>query len=145
METLQSTIFIEFDVNTKKITFLRKDNIIDYDSDATSVYVRVKYKNLSNNTIYLAFVIQTGSDATNAEVSRFCVPGSTGSINSKAVRAIKITNPKNASELMHVTEGKIIDYSQIASNKKFNQYGEFKELFDSSNLHPNIDSTDGMT
>lgn len=108
-------------------------------------YLEMEGINESNNTIYLAFVIQTGSDATNAEVSRFCVPGSTGSINSKAVRAIKITNPKNASELMHVAEGKIIDYSQIATNKKFNQYGEFKELFDYSNLHPNIDSTDGMT
>ena len=31
METLQSTIFIEFDVNTKKITFLRGDNIIECD------------------------------------------------------------------------------------------------------------------
>ena len=42
MERLQSTIFIEFDVNTKKITFLRNDNVIDYDSDATSIYARVK-------------------------------------------------------------------------------------------------------
>ena len=49
MSVLQGIIFIEFDVNTKKITFLRKDNIIDYDSDATSIYVRVKYKDLSNN------------------------------------------------------------------------------------------------
>ena len=56
METLQSTIFIEFDVNTKKITFLRKDNIIDYDSDATSIYVRVKYKDLSGNTIKKEFI-----------------------------------------------------------------------------------------
>ena len=28
METLQSTIFIEFDVNTQKITILRGDNIV---------------------------------------------------------------------------------------------------------------------
>ena len=53
METLQSTIFIEFDVNTKKITFLRGDNVIDYDSNTTSIYARVKYKNLSGNTVYL--------------------------------------------------------------------------------------------
>ena len=53
MSTLQSTIFIEFDVNTKRVSFLRKDNVVDYDSDATSIYVRVKYKDLSNNTIYL--------------------------------------------------------------------------------------------
>lgn len=98
-----------------------------------------------NNTIYLAFVVQTGSDESNAEVSTFCIPGSTGTILAEKVRAITITNPKNASELMHVTEGKIIDYSQIAANKKFIQNGEQKELFDSSNLHENIDSTDGMT
>lgn len=98
-----------------------------------------------NNTIYLAFVVQTGSDESNAEVSTFCIPTSTGNIVAEKVRAITITNPKNASELMHVTEGKIIDYSQIVANKKFNQNGVQKELFDVSNLHDNIDSTDGMT
>ena len=53
MSALQSTIFIEFDANTKKITFLRGDNVIDYDSNTTSIYARVKYKNLSGNTVYL--------------------------------------------------------------------------------------------
>ena len=73
METLQSTIFIEFDANTKKITFLRKDNIIDYDSNATNIYVRVKYKDLSGNTTYLTtdelegyeFTLYTIKPATN--------------------------------------------------------------------------------
>ena len=54
METLQSTIFIEFDVNTKKITFLRGDSVIDYDSNVTNIYVRMKYKDLSGNTTYLS-------------------------------------------------------------------------------------------
>ena len=73
METLQSTIFIEFDVNTKKIAFLRKDNIIDYDSNVTNIYVRVKYKDLTGNTIYLTpselegydFVLYTIKPTTN--------------------------------------------------------------------------------
>ena len=73
METLQSTIFIEFDVNTKKITFLRGDNIVDYDSNVTNIYVRVKYKNLSGNTVYLTpselkgykFYLYTMNPATN--------------------------------------------------------------------------------
>ena len=73
METLQSTIFIEFDVNTKKITFLRNDNVIDYDSNVTNVYVQVKYKNLNGNTIYLTlselegykFFLYTIKPATN--------------------------------------------------------------------------------
>ena len=76
METLQSTIFIEFDVNTKKIAFLRKDNIIDYDSNATSVYVRVKYKDLSGNTVYL-----TPSELEGYEFSLYTMKPATNKIN----------------------------------------------------------------
>ena len=76
MSTLQSTIFIEFDVNTKKITFLRKDNIIDYDSDATSIYVRVKYKDLSNNTVYL-----TPSELEEYDFSLYTIKPTTKNVN----------------------------------------------------------------
>ena len=76
METLQSTIFIEFDVNTKKITFLRGDNIIDQDSNTTSVYVRVKYKNLSGNTVYL-----TPSELRDYRFSLYTIKPTTNNIN----------------------------------------------------------------
>ena len=76
METLQSTIFIEFDVNTKKITFLRGDGIVNYDSNITSVYVRVKYKNLSGNTVYL-----TPSELEDYEFSLYTIKPATNNIN----------------------------------------------------------------
>ena len=76
MLTLQGIIFIEFDVNTKKITFLRKDNIIDYDSNATSVYVRVKYKDLSGNTAYL-----TPSELEGYKFSLYTMKPATNNIN----------------------------------------------------------------
>ena len=76
METLQSIIFIEFDVNTKKITFLRNDNVIDYDSDTTSIYARVKYKNLSGNTVYL-----TPSELENYKFSLYTIKPATNNIN----------------------------------------------------------------
>ena len=76
MSTLQSTIFIEFNVNTKKITFLRKDNIIDYDSDATSIYLRVKYKDLSNNTVYL-----TPSELEEYDFSLYTIKPTTKNVN----------------------------------------------------------------
>ena len=76
MLTLQGIIFIEFDVNTKKITFLRKDNIIDYDSNATSVYVRVKYKDLSGNTTYL-----TPSELEGYEFSLYTIKPATKNFN----------------------------------------------------------------
>lgn len=76
METLQSTIFIEFDVNTKKITFLKKDNIIDYDSNATNIYVRVKYKNLSGNTVYL-----TPSELEDYKFSLYTMKPATNNVN----------------------------------------------------------------
>ena len=76
METLQSTIFIEFDVNTKKIAFLRGDGIIDYDSNTTSVYVRVKYKNLSGNTVYL-----TPSELEDYKFSLYTIKPATNNVN----------------------------------------------------------------
>lgn len=76
METLQSTIFIEFDVNTKKITFLREDNIIDYDSNITNIYVKVKYKNLSGNTVYL-----TPSELEDYKFSLYTIKPATNNVN----------------------------------------------------------------
>ena len=76
METLQSTIFIEFDVNTKKITFLRGDGIVDYDSNVTNVYVRVKYKNLSGNTVYL-----TPSELEGYKFSLYTMKPATNNVN----------------------------------------------------------------
>ena len=75
METLQSTIFIEFNVNTKKITFLRSDNVIDYDSNTTSIYVRVKHKNLSGNTVYL-----TPSELKNYKFSLYTIKPATKNV-----------------------------------------------------------------
>ena len=76
METLQSTIFIEFDVNTKKITFLRGDNVIDCDSNITNIYVRVKYKNLSGNTVYL-----TPSELEGYKFSLYTIKPATNNVN----------------------------------------------------------------
>lgn len=76
METLQSIIFIEFDVNTKKITFLRNDNVIDYDSNITNIYVRVKYKNLNGNTVYL-----TPSELKDYKFSLYTIKPLTTNVN----------------------------------------------------------------
>ena len=76
MSVLQGIIFIEFDVNTKKITFLRGDSIIDYDSYATSVYARVKYKNLSGNTVYL-----TPSELKDYKFSLYTIKPTTNNVN----------------------------------------------------------------
>ena len=76
METLQSTIFIEFDVNTKKITFLRGDNIVDYDSNVTNVYARVKYKDLSGNTTYLS-----PSELEDYKFSLYTIKPATNNVN----------------------------------------------------------------
>ena len=97
METLQSTIFIEFDVNTKEITFLRNDNIIDYDSNATSVYVRVKYKDLSGNTVYL-----TPSELEDYKFSLYTIKPVTNNIN-------KITG-KITDELKENVSGGVVKF-----------------------------------
>ena len=76
METLQSAIFIEFDINTKKITFLRNDNIIDYDLNVTNVYLRVKYINSSGYTIYL-----TPSELKDYEFSLYTIKPTTNNVN----------------------------------------------------------------
>ena len=76
MEILQSTIFIEFDVNTKKITFLRNDNIIDYDLNVTNVYLRVKYKNSSGYTVYL-----TPSELEGYKFSLYTMKPATNNVN----------------------------------------------------------------
>ena len=76
MGTLQSIIFIEFDVNTKKITFLRNDNIVDYDSNVINIYLRVKYKNLSGDTVYL-----TSSDLEKYDFSLYTIKPTTNDAN----------------------------------------------------------------
>ena len=106
METLQSTIFIEFDVNTKNITFLRKDNIIDYDSNATSVYVRVKYKDLSGNTTYL-----TPSELEGYKFSLYTIKPATKNFN-------EITG-KVTDELEENTYGGVVKFEipRVCTNK----------------------------
>ena len=75
MEELRSTIFIEFDVNTKEITFLRNDNVIDYDSNVTNVYLRVKYINSNGYTVYL-----TPSELKDYEFSLYTIKPATNNI-----------------------------------------------------------------
>ena len=106
MLTLQGVIFIEFDVNTKKITFLRKDNIIDYDSNATSVYVRVKYKDLSGNTTYL-----TPSELEGYKFSLYTIKPATKNFN-------EITG-KVTDELEENTYGGVVKFEipRVCTNK----------------------------
>ena len=106
MLTLQGIIFIEFDVNTKKITFLRKDNIIDYDSNATSVYVRVKYKDLSGNTTYL-----TPSELEGYKFSLYTIKPATKNFN-------EITG-KVTDELEENTYGGVVKFEipRVCTNK----------------------------
>lgn len=54
MSALQGVIFITFDINTKETEFIRNDNITDYDTNVTNVYVQSKYKNSNGETVYLS-------------------------------------------------------------------------------------------
>ena len=110
-------------------------------TEAYYSYLEMNNITENNNKIYLAFVIQQGSNESNAVVSKFLVPNG-NMIQSSAVRTITILNPAEVSELLH-TSGAIIDYSQISANNIIPRLGY--SLFDKSNLHPNIDSTDGVT
>ena len=110
-------------------------------TEAYYSYLEMNNVTENNNKIYLAFVIQQGSNESNAIVSKFLVPNG-NMIQSSAVRTITILNPAEVSELLH-TSGAIIDYSQISANNVIPRLGY--SLFDKSNLHPNIDSTDGVT
>ena len=110
-------------------------------TEAYYSYLEMNNVTENNNKIYLAFVIQQGSNESNAVVSKFLVPNG-NMIQSSAVRTITILNPAEVSELLH-TSGAIIDYSQISANNIIPRLGY--SLFDKSNLHPNIDSTDGVT
>ena len=110
-------------------------------TEAYYSYLEMNNVTENNNKIYLAFVIQQGSNESNAVVSKFLVPNG-NIIQSSAVRTITILNPAEVSELLH-TSGAIIDYSQISTNNVIPRLGY--SLFDKSNLHPNIDSTDGVT
>ena len=110
-------------------------------TEAYYSYLEMNNVTENNNKIYLAFVIQQGSNESNAVVSKFLVPNG-NMIQSSAVRTITILNPAEVSELLH-TSGAIIDYSQISANNVIPRLGY--SLFDKSNLHPNIDSTDGVT
>ena len=110
-------------------------------TEAYYSYLEMNNVTENNNKIYLAFVIQQGSNESNAVVSKFLVPNG-NMIQSSAVRTITILNPDEVSELLY-TSGAIIDYSQISANNIIPRLGY--SLFDKSNLHPNIDSTDGVT
>ncbi len=113
------------------------------DSSTNSYYSYLELDNVNsdNNTIYLAFVVK---DSAGATVSKFCQYNG-NNVVVKTTRKITITNPSNASELKHVATNKIIDYSQISFNNTFIQNSTQTTLFNTSNLHENIDSTDGMT
>ena len=54
MSALQGVIFITLDINTKEINFIRNDNITDYDTNVTNVYVQSKYKKSDGETVYLS-------------------------------------------------------------------------------------------
>ena len=54
MTILQGVIFITFDINTKETEFIRNDNITDYDTNATNIYVQSKYKKSDGETVYLS-------------------------------------------------------------------------------------------
>lgn len=104
-------------------------------------YLEMADVNDNNNKIYLAFVIQQGTNENNATVSKFLVP-SGGMIALSSVRTVTINNPSNVSELQY-TKGAIIDYSQISATNIIPRLN--KTLFEKSNLHPSVDSTDGVT
>ena len=54
MSVLQGVIFITFDINTKETEFIRNDNITDYDTNTTNIYVQSKYKKSDGETVYLS-------------------------------------------------------------------------------------------
>lgn len=54
MSVLQGVVFITFDINTKETEFIRNDNITDYDTNVTNIYVQSKYKKSDGETVYLS-------------------------------------------------------------------------------------------
>ena len=54
MSVLQGVVFITFDINTKETEFIRNDNITDYDTNTTNIYVQSKYKKSDGETVYLS-------------------------------------------------------------------------------------------
>lgn len=54
MAILQGVIFIEVDINTRNITFLRTDTVNDYDKNTTNIYVQAIYRNSDGDKTYLS-------------------------------------------------------------------------------------------
>ena len=54
MAILQGVIFIEVDINTRAITFLRTDTVNDYDKNTTNIYVQAIYRNSDGDKTYLS-------------------------------------------------------------------------------------------
>ena len=54
MTILQGVIFIEVDINTRNITFLRTDTVNDYDKNTTNIYVQAIYRNSDGDKTYLS-------------------------------------------------------------------------------------------
>ena len=50
MTILQGVIFIEVDINTRDITFLRTDTVNNYDKNTTNVYMQAIYRNSDGDT-----------------------------------------------------------------------------------------------
>lgn len=75
MSALQGVIFVTFDINTKEIEFIRNDNITDYDTNVTNIYVQSKYKNSSGETIYLS-----ADEITNYNFSLYTIKPLTNTV-----------------------------------------------------------------
>ena len=54
MTILQGVIFIEVDINTRNITFLRNDTVNDYDKNTTNIYMQAIYRNSDGDKTYLS-------------------------------------------------------------------------------------------
>ena len=54
MAILQGVIFIEVDINTREITFLRTDTVTNYDENTTNIFVQAVYKNAEGTKTYLS-------------------------------------------------------------------------------------------
>lgn len=98
MSALQGVIFITFDINTKEINFIRNDNITDYDTNVTNVYIQAKYKNSSGETIYLS-----ADEITNYNFSLYTIKPLTNNVSEITG---KVTN-----ELIEQVRGGVIKFA----------------------------------
>lgn len=76
MSILQGVVFITFDINTKETEFIRNDNITDYDTNTTNIYVQSKYKKSDGETVYLS-----ADEITNYNFSLFTIKPLTNKVN----------------------------------------------------------------